>query len=203
MNNSYPKAFLLSVALTGIFFCLLTYLFSLLGVLSLSDLGKFESQNTDSIVAIVVLHFAIPAIGLWLYHFLNSRFPNNSLDGFSLSLSNLFLGICVAMLFFGYLKVFTLTTFLILFALLLYIEYKNKLRFMYRFYRTYAALLIPLYLFCLFLKKQPQLAFNEEATLKLNLVYLPIEVYFYFMAMLLITIYLLEFFKSKMINTRG
>lgn len=203
MNNNYSRAFLLSVALTGIFFCLITYLFSLLGVFSMDDLSKFKSQNTDSIVAIVVLQFAIPAIGLCLYHFLNSRFPNNSLDGFSLALSNLILGICVAMLFFGYLKTFTLITFLILFALLLYVEYKNKLRFMYRFYRAYTALLIPLYLFCLFLKKQPQLAFNENATLKLNLIYLPIEVYFYFMGILLMTIYLFEFLKNKMTSTRG
>ncbi|MFA4871229.1 MAG: lycopene cyclase domain-containing protein [Pedobacter sp.] len=107
------------------------------------------------------------------------------------------------MLFFGYLKLYTLITFLILFALLLYVEYKNKLRFMYRFYRTYAALLIPFYLLCIFIKKQPQLVFNENATLKLNLFYLPIEVYFFFMGMLLVAIYLFEFFKSKKPDTHG
>ena len=194
MNNSYTKAFLLSVALTGIFFLLVTYLFSALGVLSLSEPGLFNT---------IALQFFIPGIGLYLYEFLNKKFPNNSLDSFSLSLSNLVLGICVAMLFFGYLKLYTLITFLILFALLLYVEYKNKLRFMYRFYRTYAALLIPFYLLCIFIKKQSQLVFNENATLKLSLFYLPIEVYFFFMGMLLVAIYLFEFFKSKKLDTHG
>jgi hypothetical protein len=203
MNNRYPKAFSLSVALTGIFFFLITYLFSLLGVLSLSEPGLFNTQNPGLTLSLIALQFFLPALGLGLYNFLNNKFPNNSLDSFSLSLSNLVLGICVAMLFFGYLKLYTLITFLILFALLLYIEYKNKLRFMYRFYRTYATLLIPFYLLCIFIKKQSQLIFNEDATLKLNLFYLSIEVYFYFMGMLLAAIYLFEFFKSKKLGTHG
>lgn len=150
-----------------------------------------------------LLQFVIPALGLWLYRFFNTKFPNNNLDKFSLSVSNLILGICVAMLFFGYLKGYTLVTFLILFTLLLYIEYKNKLRFMYRFYRTYFALLIPFYLLCSLAKDQAPLLYNQNATLKLNLVYLPIEVYFYFMGMLLMTIYLFEFFKSKAAQIRA
>lgn len=194
MNKSYTKAFLSSVALTGVFFFLITYLFSVLGVLSLNELGLFNT---------ITLQFFIPAMALYLYQFLNKRFPNNSLDSFSLSLSNLVLGICVAMLFFGYLKSYTLITFLILFVLLLYVEYKNKLRFMYRFYRTYAALLIPFYLLCIFIREQSLLVFNENATLKLNLFYLPIEVYFFFMGMLLVAIYLFEFFKSKKLDTHG
>jgi hypothetical protein len=203
MNKRYPKAFLLSVALTGTFFFLITYLFSALGVLSLSEPGLFNTQNTGLTLSLIALQFFLPALGLGLYIFLNNKFPNNSLDSFSLSLSNLVLGICVAMLFFGYLKLYTLIAFLILFVLLLYVEYKNKLRFMYRFYRTYAALLIPFYLLCIFIKKQSQLVFNENATLKLDLIYLPIEVYFYFMGMLLVAVYLFEFFKSKKLDTHG
>ncbi|WP_225874811.1 lycopene cyclase domain-containing protein [Pedobacter hiemivivus] len=113
------------------------------------------------------------------------------------------LGICIAFLFFGYLKLYTATTFIVVLALLLYIEYKNKLRFMYRFYRTYLVLLIPFYLGCMVIKKQSLLIFNENASLKLHLAYLPIEAYFYFLGMLLMAVYLFELFKSKMVKVDG
>lgn len=203
MNNSYPKAFLAAVCLTGIFFSALIFLFNALQILS------FDTSNFGNpLVAGVPLYaiaatFAVPSSGLFTYLFLNSRFPNNALEKFSLSLSNLLLGICVAMLFFGYLKWYTLSTFFMLFILLLYVEYRNKLRFMYRFYRSYATLLIPFYLTCLFLKQASILTFNKNATLKLNLFDVPIEAYFYLMNALLTCVYLFELFKSKSAKTNG
>lgn len=142
-------------------------------------------------------------LGLFSYRFLNNSFPKNHLEKFSLSVSNVILGICVAMLFFGYLKLYTLVTFSILFILLIYIEYKNKLRFMYRFYRTYVALLIPLYFLCLYIKTQGPILFNKNSTLKLDLIYLPIEAYFFFMGMLLMSVYLFELFKNKAVKKNG
>ena len=203
MNNSYPKAFILSVALTGVFFCLITFLFSALGVLSFNPRLATGPVIAGLPLTILFLPFFISALGLLSYRFLNNSFPNNHLEKFSLSISNLILGICVAMLFFGYLKWYTLVTFIILFTLLLYIEYKNGLRFMYRFYRTYVALLIPLYFLSLYIKTQDPLLFNENEGLKLNLIYLPIEAYFFFMGMLLMAVYLFEFFKNKSLKKNG
>jgi len=198
MNNRHPKAFFFSVALTGVFFCLIIFLFSLLNILSfnlkLSAYGPFVAGLP---VAMLLPAFLAPALGLWTYLFLNNRFPNNNLEKFSLSVSNLILGICAAMSFFGYLKWYTLITFLILFILLLYIEYKNKLRFMYRFYRAYAVLLVPFYILCLAIKNASFLILNGNAGLKLNLFSLPIEAYFSFMGILLTAVYLFEFFKNK------
>jgi hypothetical protein len=190
MNNSYTKAFLLSVLITGVIFSLLPLLFARLGILSLGN-------------ELLLSSFIAPALGLCLYGYLNSRFPNNDLEKFSLSVSNLMLGICVAFLFFGYLKWYTAILFFISFALLAYIEYVNKLRFMYRFYRTYALLLIPFYVTCLLIKNRPVLKFDENATLKLKLGGVSVEAYFYFMAMLLVSTYLFELFKRKMTKAHG
>jgi hypothetical protein len=203
MNNSYPKAFLLSVALTGVFFCLIIFLFSALGVLSFSNELLAGSLIAGLPLTALLLPFILSFLGLLSYRFLNNSFPKNNLEKFSLSVSNIILGICVAMLFFGYLKLYTLVTFSILFILLLYIEYKNKLRFMYRFYRTYAALLIPLYFLCLFIKTQDPMLFNQNAALKLDLIYLPIEAYFFFMGILLMAVYLFELFKSTSFKRNG
>jgi hypothetical protein len=203
MNNSYTRTILLSICLTGLLFSLFAILFSTLGILSFNT-----NLSTGIVIAglpiqIILLSFVIPALGLYTYRFLNTRFPNNNLEKFSLSVSNLMLGICIAFLFFGYLKLYTATTFIVVLALLLYIEYKNKLRFMYRFYRTYLVLLIPFYLGSMVLKKQSLFVFNENASLKLYLAYLPIEAYFYFMGILLMAVYLFELFKSKMVKVDG
>lgn len=182
---------------------MITLLFSTLGILSFSRQLLAGPLIAGLPLAILVLPFIVLTLGLLSYRFLNNSFPNNNLEKFSLSISNLILGICVAMLFFGYMKWYTLATFSILFILLIYIEYKNKLRFMYRFYRTYAALLIPLYFLSLYLKTQDPVLFNQNAALKLDLLYLPIEVYFFFMDMLLMAVYLFELFKNKGLTKNG
>jgi hypothetical protein len=188
MKYNCTKPALLSILLTGIIFSLLPFLFSGLGMLSF---GK----------GLLVFSFITPALGLCIYSYLNYRLPDNDLEKFSLSVSNLMLGICAAMLFFGYLKWYTVIIFFISFALLLYVEYKNKLRFMYRFYRVYALLLLPFYAVCLIIRKQSALSLDENATLKLKIGGVSIEAYFYFMVMLLMAIYLFELFKAKDIKS--
>lgn len=196
MNNSYIKTISLSICLTGIFFSLITILLSALGVLSVG-------QQTSSKLLIAGLPFIIPALALCLYQFLNSRFPNNSLEKFSLLVSNILLGICIAMLFFGYQKWYTLITTFILLSLLIYIEYLNKLRFMYRFYRLFIFLLILFYPVCLMVINYGIIKFNAEASLKLGIGGVSIEAFFYLMAMLLMAVYLFELFKHKMSKADG
>lgn len=192
MTNNSIKTTLLSVLITGSLFTALTFLFVSMGILSFS-----------SPVLAGLVPFLVPAVGLGLYHFLNERFPNNELEKFSLLASNLLLGVCIALLFFGYMRWYTAVTFFMLFALLFYIEYKNKLRFMYRFYRTYLLLLVPFYLICIGLSGQGVFKFNEAASLKLKLGVVAIEGYFYFMLMLLLAVYLFELLKRKTDKANG
>lgn len=74
---------------------------------------------------------------------------------------------------------------------------------MYRFYRTYVALLLPMYGVSLYIKTQAAILFDAHSSLQLDLVYLPIEAYFYFMGLLLMAVYLYEFFKSSVLKTNG
>lgn len=140
--------------------------------------------------------FAFCLAGLSIYTFLNQKFTNNNLQRFSLALSNLLLGLCVAFLFFAYTKWYTVVAFSVLFALVFYIEYVNyKLRFMYRFYRAYAVMLIPFYVCYGFLCNLPILKYQFAATTGINLANIPLENHFYMMAMLLSVVYLFELFK--------
>ncbi|MDR6786323.1 hypothetical protein ABIE26_005042 [Pedobacter africanus] len=192
MNINTIKAALLSLLITGTVFSLFTFLFVSLRVLSFS-----------SPVLVGLSAFVVPAVAIGLYQFLNDRFPGNALEKYSLLTSNLLLGLCVALLFFGYQKWYTAITFFTLFALLFFIEYKNKLRFMYRFYRCYVLLLIPFYIVFAVLDSKGLVKFSEAETLKLKLGHIGIEGYFYFMAVLLFAVYFFEFFRHKPGKTNG
>jgi lycopene cyclase domain-containing protein len=145
----------------------------------------------------LLLSFLLPLCGIAIYLLLNIRYPDNKPDKYSLALSNILLGVCIAMLYFGHQKLYTVFSFAILLVFLLYIEYVNKIRFMYRFYRAYLVSLVPFYISYGILTSFPMFQFTEEETLNFNLVHIPFESHFYFMAMLLLSIYLFELFKSR------
>lgn len=128
-----------------------------------------------------LFHFVLAFTGLNIYLVLNARFPKNNLEEFSLSFSNLLLGVLIAMLFFTYTKIYSIVTFSVLFLLLLYVEYINRFRFMYKFYRVYVVMLVTLYLLFMLTGGLP----------------VPFEWFFYLMSILLLSIYLFEVFKNK------
>jgi len=145
----------------------------------------------------LLLLMMLPLCGLAIYLFLNVRYPDQQLEKYSLAVSHIVLGICIAMLFFGHQKLYTLFTFVILLVLLLYIEYVNKIRFMYRFYRAYLVSLIPFYIVYGILTSAPVLQYTNSETLDFNLVNIPFENHFYYLSMLLLSVYLFELFKSR------
>ncbi len=172
--------------LSSLFFSLIAYIFAMLGV-------QVMGFSWQEFLVYPLLSFA----GLLIYQFLNVAYTDNSLEKFTLSLSNLLLGICAAMLFFTYAKWFSVITFGILLLLLLYIEYFNKLRFMYRFYRTYLISLFLFYpAFALLIAKHI-VEYDPSQTVNLNIGNIPLECYFFFIGMLLLSTYLLELFNSR------
>ncbi len=141
--------------------------------------------------------FGFSFLGINVYQYLNARFPKNSLQQFSLTLSNLLLGLCIAFGFFGHNHWYTIVVFVLLFVLLLFVEYVNKIRFMYRFYRAYLICLLPFYICFGIMSRLPILIYNSKETLGINIIDIPLESHFYIMSMLLLGIYLLEFFGKR------
>lgn len=145
----------------------------------------------------LLLSLILPLTGIAIYLFLNKRYPDNSSEKYSLAVSNIMLGICIAMLYFGHQKLYTVFTFSILLVFILYIEFVNKIRFMYRFYRAYLVSLIPLYVVYGALTSIPVVQYTVAETLDFNLVHIPFETHFYFMGMMLLSVYLYEVFKNR------
>lgn len=197
LAKDHIKWIMPAILVPGIIFSTITIIFTFLGVWGFNSAFLMGSYYREVPIEQHLFFFAFSFAGLGIYNYLNLKFPNNHLQKFSLSVSNLMLGVCVAFIFFAYAKWYTVVTFSILLLLLLYIEYLNKIRFMYRFYRAYVACLVPFSICYGLLCNLPTLSYNKAETIKLSLANIPLENHFYMMAMLLLSVYLFEFFKQR------
>jgi lycopene cyclase domain-containing protein len=192
------KFVLPSVLITGVFFLIWDMLFTKLNVWSF---------NPDYIIGInffglpleeILFFLTVPYACIFIYECLNTYFPNKTFEKYSLALSNLLLGVCVAILFFGYHQWYTLINFGFLLVLLGYVEYVNtRFRFMFYFYRAYLVSLIPFYIVNGFLTAIPIVMYNDKQILGMRVGTIPFEDHFYLMGLLLMNIYLYESFKSR------
>ncbi|ETZ21274.1 lycopene cyclase domain-containing protein [Pedobacter sp. V48] len=191
------KPMIPAVLASGLFFSVVALVFNQF------KLSVFSAEYTVGVhilqlpIEEILFHFILAFAGLNVYVVLNAHFSKNNLEKFSLSFSNLLLGVLFAMLFFTYTKLYSVVTFSVLFLLLFYIEYVNKLRFMYKFYRAYVVLLIPFCLLYLLIGGLPILTYVFEETIKLKLGTIPFENLFSLMSNLLLSVYLFEVIKSK------
>ncbi|MDN3587883.1 lycopene cyclase domain-containing protein [Pedobacter aquatilis] len=192
------KFILPAILVTGLVFLVWDLLFVKLNVWSF---------NPDYLVGIsffglpleeILFFLTVPYACIFIYECLNIYFPKNDLQRYSLALSNLLLGVCIAILFFGCSKWYTVINFGFLFVVLFYVEYVNsKLRFMYRFYRAYLVSLLPFYIVNGFLTAIPVVIYNDNETLNMRVGTIPFEDHFYLMSLLLMNVFLYEFFKSR------
>lgn len=191
------KAVLGASLITAIVFSTIIVLLQIFGIVA------FDVNNTVGLIFkdipleqyLLYFSFSFAAISVYLY--INIKFPNNDLQKYSLALSNLLLGLCVAFLFFGYPKWYTLSTFATLLVLLFLIEYVGRLRFMYRAYRAFVLMLIPFYVVYGILFWNGTLLVAKNQFTGMCVAKIPVENHFIALSMLLVSIYMFEFFKSK------
>ncbi|WP_293788758.1 lycopene cyclase domain-containing protein [uncultured Pedobacter sp.] len=192
-----------AILLTGIVFLIWDILFTKLNVWSF---------NPDYLVGInlfglpleeMLFFLTVPYACVFIYECLNIYFPKSNLQKYSLAVSNLFLGLSVALLFFGYNRWYTLINFGFLLIVLAYVEYVNvKFRFMYRFYRAYLVSLVPFYIVNGFLTAVPVVIYNDKENIGFRVGTIPFEDHFYLMSLLLMNVFLYEFFKSRAVKKK-
>ncbi|RZK41199.1 MAG: lycopene cyclase domain-containing protein [Pedobacter sp.] len=182
---------------------IVTVIFSETGVfLAGSEVWTFNPEYVGLMyrklpVGMYFFYFAFSFAALGIYDYLNNRFPKNDLQKYSLTVSNVLLGLMIAMMFFAYSKWYTVVTFAILFLLILNVEYRSQFRFMYRFYRAFLVVLIPFYICFGILCNLPIIMYNAKETVNGNLFNIPFENHFYMMGMLLLGVFVLEVFKQR------
>lgn len=191
------KAILPAVFGTGVIFITSSLLLKGLKLVSY-NLEAFVGGDSSGIpYEIIATAFIFPFAGISFYNFLNNRYPEQTYEKYSLALSNILMGLCIAMIFFAYSKWYPVFTFALMIIILFLVEYKNKIRFMYRFYRAYLAALVAYLLVTVPFHYANHIRYNEVHTVKFKLIYVPFENYFYIFSMVLISIWLFEVFKKK------
>lgn len=190
--DSSRKAMLSAVGIGGAFNLVLTYVFTGTRVLSFGDSMILGFKVGGVPVEQVLLCFWVPYAFLGIYLYLNGNRPLLKPDKYSLSISNVLMGLSIAMIFFAYNKSLAAITFSLMLLLLFFVEYRSTLRFMLPFYRAY---LFALVLFLLIFVPLHIASFYKYAlagTIELKLAYIPFENYFYFLVMGLITVFSYE-----------
>lgn len=192
------KFVLPAILVTGVFFLIWDLLFVKLNVWSFNPNYIIGIKFFGLPIEEILFFLTVPYACIFIYECLNAYFPANDLQKYSLAVSNLLLGICIAFWFFGYNRWYTVINFGFLLVVLGYVEYKNhKLRFMYKFYRAYLVALIPFYIVNGFLTAIPVVMYNDAENTGIRIGTIPFEDHFYLMSLLLMNIYLYEIFKSR------
>ncbi len=143
-------------------------------------------------IAAPLMKFLMFISALYLYVFLNNKYGTPAFEKYTFGVSNILLGLCIAVGFFVYARPYTFLTFVLLFLMLIAIEYINKIRFMGKFYRVYLAFLIPFWLISFILIKEEVFTFNPAARIQYDFGPVPIENMFVWMIMLLIAVFVFE-----------
>ncbi|MES2416743.1 MAG: lycopene cyclase domain-containing protein [Bacteroidota bacterium] len=186
------------VLISGIVFSAFSVFFTLFGVWSFNPAYLLGITYRDLPLEQYLFSFTFSFAALNIYAYLNSRYPDNHWQKYSLAVSNLLLGVCVAFIYFAHTKWYTVVTFSILLIFLLFIEFFNKLRFMYRFYRAYLVCLVPFYICYGLISILPVIYYNNLETVKFSILMIPLESHFLMMCMIMLGVYLLEVYRSKL-----
>jgi hypothetical protein len=142
--------------------------------------------------------FAFNFLGLGIYRYLNTRFADNTWQKYSLAASNVLIGLSIAFIFFYYKRAFTVTGFISLIVILLYIEYRSTLHYMFHAYRAFVVLLLPLLVGNWILANQSLfVSVNEGAGTGIYLLKTPVELLALFFCGFLIAINFVERIKKR------
>jgi hypothetical protein len=187
----------LGIAAGGLLNLLMSFAFIDSGLLAFNSPFKSHLSVAGIPLEQVLLCLILPYLFLVIYYALNASYPLIKTDKYSLSISNLLMGLCIAMIFFAYTKMYAVSTFGLLLFTLFFLEYRNSIRFMLPFYRAYVVALIPFLIFFVPLHAMGAYTYAVQHTIALKIAYIPFELYFYFLCSSLITLAVCEFKKHK------
>jgi hypothetical protein len=198
LKLSIPMAPLMfGIAAGGLLNLMMSFAFTDSGLLGFNS--PFNSQLLVAGIPVeqVLLCLIFPYLFLVIYYTLNARYPLIKADKYSLSISNLLMGLCIAMIFFAYTKMYAVSTFGLLLFTLFFLEYRNSIRFMLPFYRAYVVALIPFLIIFVSLHAMGAYTYVMQHTIALKIAYIPFEMYFYFLCSSLITLAVCQIKKHK------
>jgi lycopene cyclase domain-containing protein len=185
------------MAITGLLFLFWDVLFTIHGVWSFNDkyiIGlKFYGLPLEEILFFLTVPFSC----LFIYACLNYYVKWQPNDIVTRMISNLLIGLSIALLALNYTRLYTAVTFGLLAVLLVLLMYYFRVKWLNRFYMAFVVSLIPFYIVNGILTAWPIVLYNNAQNMGVRAGTIPFEDHFYSMALLLMNVGFFEYFKNR------
>lgn len=186
-----------ALAITGLVFLFWDVLFTIYGVWSFNDQYitgiKFMGLPLEEILFFLTVPFSC----VFIYACLNYYIKWQMNWSVSKSISNLLIGLSVALFAVNYTKLYSAVTFGLLAVLLIVLVYVLKAQWLGRFYMAFVVSLLPFYIVNGILTAWPVVMYNNAQNMGIRIGTIPFEDHFYSMALLLMNVALLEYFRTR------
>jgi len=183
--------------ITGLLFLLWDYIFTVYGVWSFNPEYIIGFYILNLPLEEILFFVTVPFACIFVYECLNYYVKKDLLKSFSTYITYALTGLSVLMILLYYDRVYSLITFGLLAVVLIFVQFVVKSKILSRFYLAYLVSLIPFYIVNGILTSIPIVMYNDAENMAFRVGTIPLEDHFYSMSMLLINIFLFEYFRNR------
>ncbi|MBB5396014.1 lycopene cyclase domain-containing protein [Mucilaginibacter sp. AK015] len=185
------------MAITGLLFLFWDVLFTIHGVWSFNDEYIVGIKLLGLPLEEILFFLTVPFACIFIYACLNYYVKWQLSPVLARVISNLLIGMAVALLVANYARLYTAVTFGLLTVLLALLLYLFKVDWLNRFYVAFAVSLIPFYIVNGLLTAIPVVLYNNAQNMGVRVGTIPFEDHFYSIALLLMNVGFFEYFKNR------
>lgn len=185
------------MAVTGLVFLFWDVLFTVYGVWSFNDRYITGIRFLGLPLEEILFFLTVPFSCLFIYACLNYYIKWSLNPTVTRMISNLLIGLSVALLAINHTKLYTAITFGLLAIILALLVYYYKVNWLARFYMAFLVSLIPFYIVNGVLTAWPVVLYNNAQNMGIRVGTIPFEDHFYSMALLLMNVAFFEYFKNR------
>ncbi|AMR31776.1 hypothetical protein A0256_10260 [Mucilaginibacter sp. PAMC 26640] len=185
------------MAVTGLVFLFWDVLFTIYGVWSFNDRYITGIKLLGLPLEEILFFLTVPFSCVFIYACLNYYIKWQPNRDATRAISNLLVGLSVALLAINHNKLYTAVTFGLLAVLLVTLVYYFKVEWLGRFYLAFLVSLLPFYIVNGILTAWPVVMYNNAQNMGIRVGTIPFEDHFYSMALLMMNVGFFEYFKNR------
>lgn len=188
------------LAITGAVFLFWDILFTVDGIWSFNPRYTIGINILQMPIEEILFFLTVPFACIFIYACLNYYLKREMDMRLTRIISNLIIIFSILILIFYHHQLYTRVTFTLLAFLVIIFQFIYKVRWLNRFYASFAVALVPFYLINGILTSLPVVIYNNAQNLGIRLGTIPVEDHFYLMALLLMNIGFYEYFRARKTN---
>ena len=183
--------------ISGVIFLFWDILFTINGVWSFNPKYITGISILQLPIEEILFFLTVPFACTFIYACLNYYLKRGMDMRITRIVSNIIIILSILVLLLCHHRMYTRVTFTLVAFLVILFQFIYKVRWLNRFYVAFAVSLIPFYIINGMLTGLPVVIYNNAQNLDVRIGTIPVEDHFYLMALLLMNIGLLEYFKKK------